>query len=248
MILMNWFHRLASPKWFYDISGKLLPWFVGVAILLLITGVVWALAFAPVDYQQGNSYRIMFIHVPSAILAQSSYMIMALAGVVYLVWRIKLADIAMACCAPVGASITFLALLTGSVWGKPTWGTWWVWDARITSTLVLFFLFAGMMALRSAMERSEAAGRACAVLGIVGVVNIPIIKFSVEWWNSLHQPSSFTLTEKPAMPPEMWMPLLVMVLAFYFFFFSAWMIRIRGEIVFREFRADWVKKEVFGEL
>ncbi|MDH5737786.1 MAG: cytochrome c biogenesis protein CcsA, partial [Gammaproteobacteria bacterium] len=142
MILMNWFHRLASPKWFYDISGKLLPWFVGVAILLLITGVVWALAFAPVDYQQGNSYRIMFIHVPSAILAQSSYMIMALAGVVYLVWRIKLADIAMACCAPVGASITFLALLTGSVWGKPTWGTWWVWDARITSTLVLFFLFA----------------------------------------------------------------------------------------------------------
>lgn len=248
MILMDWFHKLASPRWFYDITDRLLPWFVGMTLILILTGSVWGLAFAPVDYQQGNSYRIMFIHVPSSIIAQSSYMMMAIAGAVFLVWRIKLADMALACCAPIGASVTFLALLTGSVWGKPTWGTWWVWDARTTSTLILFFLFLGIMALRSAMEKNDAAGRACAVLSIVGVVNIPIIKYSVEWWNSLHQPSSFTLTEKPAMPPEMWMPLLVMVLGFYFFFFTVWMIRIRGEVLFREFRADWVRRGVLNEF
>lgn len=248
MIILDWFHKLASPRWFYEISGKLLPWFTGVSVILLLVGVTWALAFAPPDYQQGNSYRIMFIHVPSAILAQSSYMIMAMAGVIYLVWRIKLADVAMQCCAPVGASITFLALVTGAVWGKPTWGTWWVWDARLTSTLVLFFLFAGMIALRSAMGNRESTGKACAVLGIVGMINIPIIKYSVNWWFTLHQPSSFSLTEKPAMPVEMWLPLLIMVLAFYTFFFTVWMMRIRGEIVFREFKADWVKKGVLNEL
>lgn len=248
MILMDWFHKLASPRWFYEISGKMLPWFTGVSILLLLVGITWGLAFAPPDYLQGNSYRIMFIHVPSAILAQSSYMIMAMAGVVFLVWKIKLADVAMLCCAPVGASITFLALVTGAIWGKPTWGTWWVWDARLTSTLVLFFLFAGMIALRSAMSNRESAGKACAVLGIVGMVNIPIIKYSVNWWFTLHQPSSFSITEKPAMPMEMWMPLLIMVLAFYAFFFTVWMMRIRGEIVFREYKAEWVRKGVLNEL
>lgn len=248
MIILDWFHRLASPKWFFEISGRLLPWFAAVAISLLTLGMVWALAFVPPDYIQGNSYRIMFIHVPSAILAQSSYVMMATAGAVFLIWRIKLADIAMQCCAPIGASITFLALVTGSIWGRPTWGTWWVWDARLTSTLVLFFLFIGMIALRSAMTPKEAAGKACAVLGLVGVVNIPIIKYSVNWWTTLHQPSSFSLVEKPAMPMEMWLPLLVMVLGFYFFFFVAWMLRIRGEIVHREFRAGWIKNEVLDEL
>lgn len=246
-MFLNWFHRLSSPKWFYDISGKLLPWFGGVALLLLVSGIVWGLAFAPPDYQQGNSYRIIFIHVPASILAQSSYMIMAAAGGIFLVWRIKLADIAVKCAAPIGASITFLALVTGAIWGKPTWGTWWVWDARLTSTLVLLFLFLGVIALRAAMDNRESAGRATAVLALVGVVNLPIIKYSVDWWFTLHQPSTFKLTEKPAMPIEMWLPLLIMVIGYYAFFFTVWMMRIRAEILQRENRTEWVKSLVLSQ-
>ncbi len=242
--MWQWFHRLGAPKSFFEISGRLLPWLCALTAILLAVGVVWALGFVPQDYQQGHSVRIMYIHVPSAILAQSSYMMMAAAGAVYLIWRIKLADIALSCAAPIGVTLTLLALVTGSIWGKPTWGTWWVWDARLTSTLVLFFLFIGVMALRSAMEGRESAGRATAMLALVGVVNLPIIKYSVDWWFTLHQPSSLSLTEKPSMPAEMWMPLLVMVLGFYAFFFSVWMIRIRIEILNREYRTDWVQKVI----
>ena len=139
----------------------------------------------------------MYIHVPAAILAQSGYMMMAVAGAVFLIWRMKLADVALQCAAPIGATLTFLALVTGAIWGKPTWGTWWVWDARLTSTLILFFLYIGVMALRSAMQGRESVGRATAMLAVVGVINLPIIKYSVDWWFTLHQPSSFALTEKP---------------------------------------------------
>jgi len=244
--MWQWFHKLGSPRYFFDISGKWLPWLGIGACLLLGVGVVWGLAFAPEDYQQGNSFRIMYVHVPAAILAQSSYVMMASAAVVYLVWKIKLADIAMKCAAPIGASVTFIALVTGAIWGKPTWGTYWVWDARLTSTLVLFFLFVGVIALRSAMESRQAAGRAAAVLAVVGVINLPIIKFSVNWWFTLHQPASFSLTEKPAMPMEMWMPLLIMVLGYYLFFFSAWFLRMRAEILHRESRTHWVKEWVMA--
>ena len=206
-----------------------------------MTGIIWALGFVPQDYQQGHSARIMYIHVPAAILAQSGYMMMAVAGAVFLIWRMKLADVALQCAAPIGATLTFLALVTGAIWGKPTWGTWWVWDARLTSTLILFFLYIGVMALRSAMEGRESVGRATAMLAVVGVINLPIIKYSVDWWFTLHQPSSFTLTEKPSMPIEMWLPLLVMVLGFYLFFFSVWMVRIRTEILNREYRSQWVQ-------
>jgi heme exporter protein C len=198
--------------------------------------------FAPADYQQGESVRIMYRHVPTSILAQSSYMMMATAAAVFLIWRIKLADIALQCIAPIGASITALALITGSLWGKPMWGTWWVWDARLTSTLVLLFLFIGVIALRSAMENRQAAGRATAILAVVGVINLPIIKFSVNWWNTLHQPASFTLTEKPAMPAEMWMPLLVMVIGFYLFMLVALILGMRNEVLRRESRTQWVKQ------
>lgn len=217
------------------------PWLLGLAACVLVGGSVWALLYVPPDYQQGNSVRIMYIHVPAAILAQSGYMMMAGAAIVYLVWRIKLADMAMAAVAPLGASITFLALVTGAIWGKPTWGTWWVWDARLTSTLVLFFLYVGVMALRSAMEGREQAGRACAILSVVGLVNLPIIKYSVDWWYTLHQPASFKLTEKPAMPVEMWLPLLVMVIGYYLFFFTVWFMRLRNEILVREQHTDWVR-------
>ena len=240
--MFKWFHRLGSPKIFFEISGHWQVPLLLLSVLMLIGGAAWALLFVPPDYQQGNSVRIMYIHVPAAILAQSGYVMMAGAAAVYLIWRIKLADVAVKCVAPLGASITFIALFTGAIWGKPTWGTWWVWDARLTSTLVLFFLYIGVIALRSAMELHAGAGRACAILALVGVVNLPVIKFSVEWWYTLHQPASFSLTEKPSMPVEMWLPLLIMVVAYYLFFFAIWIMRIRNELLIREKGTDWVKQ------
>lgn len=240
--MWKWIHKFGSPRPFFEISERCLPWLGGLALLTLTVGSIWALLFVPGDYQQGDAMRIMYMHVPASILAQSSYMMMATAAAVFLIWRIKLADVAVQAIAPIGASITFLALASGSIWGKPMWGTWWVWDARLTSTLVLFFLFVGIMALRSAMENRNSAGRATAILAVVGVINLPIIKFSVEWWNTLHQPASFTLTEKPAMPVEMWLPLLVMVIGFYLFFFTALLMRMQTQILSREYRSDWVAR------
>ena len=238
----RWFYQLASPRWCYQMTGKLLPWFVAAALLLLGGGMVWALAFAPADYQQGNSFRIIYLHVPSAILAQSAYMLMAVAGAVGLIWKMKVADMVLKSAAPIGASMAVLALLTGAIWGKPTWGSWWVWDARLTSMLILFFLYLGVMALNSAIENESTAAQASAVLALVGLVNIPIIKYSVEWWNTLHQPATFKLTEKPAMPVEMWLPLLVMVVGFYCFFAVSLMQRLRNEIIWRERRTGWVRE------
>ncbi len=239
--LPRWFFQLASPRWCYDITGKLLPGFLIATVLLLGVGTVWALGFAPPDYQQGNSFRIMYLHVPSAILAQSCYMLMAIAGAIGLIWKMKVADMVAYSAAPIGASMAVIALATGAIWGKPTWGSWWVWDARLTSMLILLFLYFGVMALYAAMENEASAAKAAAVLSLVGLVNIPIIKYSVEWWNTLHQPATFTLTEKPAMPAEMWMPLLVMVIGFYCFFSVSLMLRLRNEILRRERRAGWVK-------
>ena len=237
----QWFYRLASPKWFYAISGKLLPWFTIAALLLLVIGTIWGLVFAPQDYQQGNSFRIIYVHVPSAILAQSCYMMMAAAGAVALIWKIKVAHMVARSCAPIGASMAIIALVTGAIWGKPTWGAWWVWDARLTSMLILLFLYFGVMALYSAFDSEAAGDKAGALLALVGVVNIPIIKYSMEWWNTLHQPATFKLTEKPAMPPEMWIPLLVMILGFYLFFAVVVMMRIRNEVLQRERKSDWVR-------
>ncbi|WP_432472006.1 heme ABC transporter permease [Amphritea sp. HPY] len=238
----RWFYQLASPRWCYEITGKLLPIFAILALLLLGAGIVWALAFAPADYQQGNSFRIIYIHVPAAILAQSCYMMMAVAGAIGLIWKMKVADMVAKSCAPIGATIAILALATGAIWGKPTWGSWWVWDARLTSMLILLFLYLGVIALHSAIESEATAAQSTAVLALVGLVNIPIIKYSVDWWNTLHQPATFTLTERPAMPSEMWVPLLVMVIGFYCFFAVAMMLRLRNEIVRRERRAGWVRE------
>lgn len=238
----RWFYQLASPRWCYEITGKLLPIFAILALLLLGVGMVWALAFAPADYQQGNSFRIIYIHVPAAILAQSCYMMMAVAGAIGLIWKMKVADMVAKSCAPIGATIAILALATGAIWGKPTWGSWWVWDARLTSMLILLFLYLGVIALHSAIESEATAAQSTAVLALVGLVNIPIIKYSVDWWNTLHQPATFTLTERPAMPTEMWLPLLVMVIGFYCFFAVAMMLRLRNEIVRRERRAGWVRE------
>lgn len=238
------FHKLGSPKWFFGIASMLMPWLLWVGVALLAAGIGWGLGFAPKDYLQGNSYRIIFIHVPSAFLAQSVYIMMAVAGLVTLVWRMKLADVFVKAVAPVGAVLTFLALFTGAVWGKPTWGTWWIWDARLTSMLILLFLYFGVIALGAAISDEKSSARAVAVLVLVGVVNIPIIKYSVEWWNTLHQPATFKLTEKPSMPAEMWVPLLLSVLGLYLIFGWLACLRMQTEILVREGRTRWVKELV----
>lgn len=244
--MWQFFHKLGSPKWFFGIATRLMPWLLAIGLLLLMAGIVWGLAFAPKDYLQGNSYRIIFIHVPTAFIAQSIYIMMAVAAVVTLVWRMKLADVFVKAVAPVGLVLTFLALFTGAVWGKPTWGTWWIWDARLTSMLILLFLYGGVIALDRAINDEKSAARSVAVLVLVGVVNIPIIKYSVEWWNTLHQPATFKLTEKPTMPAEMWVPLLLSVLGLYLVFGWLACLRMQTEILFREQRTRWVKDFVMA--
>ena len=244
--MWQFFHKLGSPKWFFGIATRLMPWLLAGGLLLLMAGIVWGLAFAPKDYLQGNSYRIIFIHVPTAFIAQSIYVMMAVAALVTLVWRMKLADVFVKAVAPVGLVLTFLALFTGAVWGKPTWGTWWIWDARLTSMLILLFLYGGVIALDRAINDEKSAARSVAVLVLVGVVNIPIIKYSVEWWNTLHQPATFKLTEKPSMPAEMWVPLLLSVLGLYLLFGWLACLRMQTEILFREQRTRWVKDFVMA--
>ncbi|CAM3696196.1 heme ABC transporter permease [Parendozoicomonas haliclonae] len=240
---MKWtyFHRMASPKWFYDFSGKILPWVGVLALVLVAGGLTWGLLFTQPDYLQGNSYRIIFLHVPSASLAMTVYVGLAVAASIGFIWKIKLADMAVSCLAPIGASFCALALVTGAIWGKPTWGTWWVWDARLTSMLILLFLYFGLIALREAFDSRETASRACAILAMVGVVNIPIIKYSVEWWNTLHQGSTIRITEESTMAMEMLIPLLMSIAGFYLFCLFVFLLRIRAEILSREQRTKWVR-------
>ena len=239
--MWQWFHKLGSPRWFYQISGKFLPWLALASVLLIVTGVVWGLAFAPQDARQGNSFRIIYIHVPASFLALAGYYVMAAAGAVGMIWKIKLADMVMVAAAPLGAALTFIALFTGAVWGKPTWGTYWIWDARITSMLVLLFLYIGIISLSRAFSTRETSARACAILALVGTVNIPIIYKSVDWWYTLHQPATIKMTGAPSMHPDMFKPLLVMILGFYCFYALVLLLNTRSEILLREGRTGWVK-------
>ncbi len=236
-------YKYASPRHFYHLAGRLIPWLAGLTGVLLAVGIYFGLFVAPADYQQGESYRIMFVHVPAAWMSMFVYMMLAGAGAVGLVWNIKLADMMATASAPIGASFTFLALVTGSLWGKPMWGTWWVWDARLTSELLLFFLYVGFMALQAAIDDPRRSARAGAVLALVGVVNIPVIHFSVQWWNTLHQPASISSISKvgaPAIHPSMLYPLLIMALGFTVFYFTIALMRMRAEIVLRERHTSWV--------
>ena len=240
-------HKYASPKFFYHFAGKLTPWIGALTAILLLAGLYFGLFVAPPDYQQGQSYRIMFVHVPAAWMSMFIYVLMAGAGAIALVWHIKLAEMFARCCAPVGASFTFLALVTGSLWGKPMWGTWWAWDARLTSELILFFLYIGYMALQASIDDPRRAARASAILALVGVVNIPVIHFSVEWWNTLHQPASVSKIGAPAIHPTMLIPLLLMALAFTFYFAVVVLMRIRNEILERERHTAWVAEVLESE-
>ncbi len=242
----TWFHKLASPPHFYRLTGKLMPWFGWSAALLILGSAYGGLVLAPADYQQGDGFRIIYVHVPSAWMSLFIYVNMAIAAGVGLIWRIKLAHAVAAGCAPIGASFTFLALATGSIWGKPMWGTWWVWDARLTSELILLFLYFGYMALRGAMDDTPRADRASAVLALVGVVNIPIIHYSVLWWNTLHQPATISKIGVPSIDTGMLIPLLTMSLGFMLYFGAVLLLRARSEVLERERNAKWLKEFAFN--
>jgi heme exporter protein C len=236
------FHKFGSPPWLYRLSGSILRWLLPITLVALVVGTVWGVLFTPPDFRQGNSYRIIYIHVPAAVVALAGYYVMAIAGAVSLIWRMKMADVAMRASAPVGAALTFIALVTGSIWGKPTWGTYWVWDARITSMLILFFLYLGVVALYEAYENKELAAKACAVLSLVGTVNVPIIYKSVDWWYSLHQPASIKFTGGTTIDPSMLYPLLFMIIVFYALFTCAMLLNMRAELLQREWRTAWVRR------
>lgn len=240
-------YKYASPKNFYNLAGDLIPWLAALTVLLLAAGLYLGLFVAPPDYQQGESYRIMFVHVPSAWMSMFVYVVMAAAGAAGLAWRTKLAEVLASACAPIGASFTLLTLVTGSLWGKPMWGTWWAWDARLTSELILLFLYIGFMALEASIDEPRRAARAAAVLALVGVVNIPIIHFSVEWWNTLHQPASVSKIGVPSIHSSMLAPLLLMVVGFKLYFITVALMRMRYKILEREKHTQWVTQVLVTE-
>ena len=230
-------YGFANPTRFMRMSAAVLPWSAWTTVVLLVVGLYLGLFASPPDYQQGESVRIMYVHVPAAWMALFAYSFLAGASAVALIWKHPMADVAAKAAAPIGAGFTFIALVTGSLWGKPMWGTWWVWDARLTSVLILFFLYLGHMALSNAFEDAARGERAAAILALVGFVNVPIIKWSVDWWNTLHQPASVTRAGVPAISGEILAPLLVMGLAFTTYFVAVLLVRMRSEVVARKIRA-----------
>ena len=229
--------NLANPTRFLGLADRVIPWLAaGLAGILLVVGLFMAFT-APLDYQQGHAAKIMFVHVPSAWLAMFGYLLIAISALGTLIWRHPLADVAAKAAAPIGATFTFIALVTGSLWGKPMWGTYWVWDARLTSMLVLFLLYLGLIALWQSIEEPGRAGRAAAILALVGFVNVPIIKFSVDWWNTLHQPASIFRTGGPTIDPSLLTPLFVMAVGFTLLFVLLHLIAMRAEILRRRVHA-----------
>lgn len=226
----------ANPQRFVRLARQLTPWALGAAITLALVGLYLALIAAPADYQQGEAARIMYVHVPAAWMAMGVYASMAIASAVAFIWKHPLADVAAKASAPIGAVFTALALVTGMLWGQPMWGTWWVWDARLTSVLILFFLYLGYIVLWSAIDEPARAARAARILALVGAINIPIIKFSVDWWNTLHQSASVLRTDGPAMPASMLTPLLVMGFAYALLYVALLLVRMRTEISERRLR------------
>jgi heme exporter protein C len=229
--------KLANPTRFMALSGAILPWLSGAAALVLAIAAYMAFFVAPADYQQGETVRIMFVHVPSAWLAMAAYIVIAISSFGLLVFKHPLADVSAKSAAPIGAVFTFLALVTGSLWGKPTWGTYWVWDARLTSVLILFFLYLGLIALRNAIEDEAEAGQMTAILGLVGVAILPVIRFSVDWWNTLHQPASIIRSGGAAIHPTILWPLLISALGFTLLFLALHMKAMRNEVLRRRLKS-----------
>jgi len=236
---LNWF-KYAAPATFYPLAGKLIPWFALSAAVLMIAGLYLGFFVAPTDFQQGESYRIIFIHVPAAWMSMFIYIVMAGWAAAGLIFNTRLSSMMASALAPTGALFTFIALWTGALWGKPTWGAWWVWDARLTSELILLFLYLGFLALHASIDDPRRADRAGAVLALVGVVNVPIIYFSVKWWNTLHQGASVSMTMAPKMAATMLLGMLVMALACWMYSIAAALARVRCIILEREQQAEWI--------
>ncbi len=243
-LLNRFYHQLGSPKEFYRLSNFMTPLFGILALLLFVPGAYLGLVVAPSDYQQGDSYRIIFVHVPAAWLSLMIYVIMAVAAAIALIWRMKMAFAVVICSAPIGAVFTALALITGSLWAKPTWGAWWVWDARLTFELILLFLYVGIFALYHAFEQRHIAERATALLSVVGVVIVPIIHYSVEWWSSLHQGATVFRDGGPAMPASMLTPLLLMAGAATFFYGYILFLNLRAQVLEQNGDKQWVQTMV----
>lgn len=240
-------YQLASPKIFYTLSGRIVPWLALSTSIVLIAGIIWGLVFAPPDYQQGEAYRIIFVHVPCAFLSMALYAWMGFLSILLLVWRIKIAGLLLSLIAQLGACMAFLALVTGSIWGKPMWGAWWVWDARLTSELILLLIYAAILATHQAVKNKEAGDRIIAILILVGLIDLPIIHYSVYWWNTLHQGATLSALAKPKIDSSMLYPLLLTIAGF--FLYSLWIIleKARNEVLLRERNQSWVKVQFDGE-
>jgi heme exporter protein C len=240
-LLVLWFHKFGSPPYFYRFAGRLLPWLYALAFAGAAVGLYGGLAVAPADYQQGESFRMIYVHVPCAWMSLFAYLFMAVNGFIALVWRIKLSETLAMASAPVGAAFTFITLVTGSLWGKPMWGTWWTWDARLTSELVLLFLYFGVIGLYHAIEDTRQAARAAAFLALVGVVNLPIVHYSVTWWNTLHQAQTVSLLGQSKISADMLWPLLTLAAATHVYFFASVLARSRTTLLTLESGKDWVR-------
>lgn len=229
-------HKYANPRRFLKIASAIYPWSAGLTVVLLVAGLYFGLFVAPEDYQQGNTVRIMFVHVPAAWMALFIYTMMAVSSAAGLIWKHPVADLSAKAAAPIGACFTFLALVTGSLWGQPMWGTFWVWDARLTSMLILLFLYLGYMAIWESFDDPAKAAKAAAILVLIGVINVPIIKFSVDWWNTLHQPASVATLSGPKIHSSILTPLLIMGFAYTSLFVTLLIIRVKAEILARRLR------------
>jgi heme exporter protein C len=239
--LVLFIHKLGSPAYFYNFSGKFIPWFWAIFLVLTAIGMYQAFFVVPADYQQGQSFRIMYLHVPAAWMSLLAYMVMAVCAFIALVWRIRIVEILVICSAPIGAAFTVVTLAAGSLWGRPTWGTYWVWDARLTSELVLLFLYLGVIGLYNAIDEPRKAARAACLLALVGAVNLPIIHYSVKWWNTLHQGESISLLGGSSIDASMLMPLFVMSFAVKFFYGANLLSRARVKLMEQDLRKAWVK-------
>ncbi len=239
--MVRWFHQLGSPPYFFRFAGAWIPWLWALAVGMMAWGLWLALYQAPADYQQGDSARILYLHVPSAWMSLFIYALMAFYAAIALIWRIKLCEALAMACAPIGAAFTVITLATGSIWGRPMWGTWWEWDPRLTSELILLFLYLGVIGLNAAIEERRTAARAAGFLAIVGVAILPVIRYSVEWWNSLHQGATIRVMGESSMDPSMVMPLIVMVVATKFWFLASLLQRTRVDMLSREAGKDWAR-------
>lgn len=230
MLIKQWFAQFISPQYVLLLASRCWPYLLISMLICISTGLIWGLFYAPSDYQQGDAFRMIYVHVPSAFLSLMVYMCMAISATVFLIWRVKIADMFAKASAPIGALFTFLALITGSIWGKPMWGTWWIWDARLTSELILLFLFFGYMALRDALP-AKVGALASSYLAIIGMINIPIIHFSVIWWNTLHQGPTLSRFGKPAMDSSMLYPLLLMIVGFILYYACVICLQLQRQII-----------------